>query len=129
MPKLTPRDDIAQLRWVKASEISHNGDVGAQPEASKLSRYHVRDEEGAWTPIRDLYGKKIDQAVALAYKEALSRQGIAPPELRASVGLAAKAIYDAYRDKAASVNPILVRPSWAERINSGQLAPSSSLAL
>lgn len=62
-PNLAPHDDIADLVWVNAKDISFNPAIGPQPFGSDKSRYVVHTPNGDMN-LRDGFGEALDLAVA-----------------------------------------------------------------
>lgn len=62
-PVLTAQDDVAELTWVNAKDISFHPEVGPQPFNSDKSRYVVHMPSGDMN-LRDGFGEALDMAVA-----------------------------------------------------------------
>lgn len=65
MPALTPGDDVVELTWVNAKQISFHPEIGAQPHSSPLSRYVVH-MPGGDLPLLDSHGGPLEMAVSRA---------------------------------------------------------------
>lgn len=61
-PTLEPGDDVAELTWVNAKDISFHPEVGPQTYSSLKSRYTVH-MPGGDLPLRDDFGGPLDEAV------------------------------------------------------------------
>ena len=62
VPKLAPGDDVAELTWVNAKDISFHPEVGPQTYDSDKSRYTVHMPGGDMN-LRDDFGGPLDEAV------------------------------------------------------------------
>lgn len=63
LPKVEPGDDVAELTWVKAKDISVHSEIGPQRFGSPASRYVVH-MPGGDMPLRDDFGQAVEKAVA-----------------------------------------------------------------
>ena len=72
-PQAQAGDDVAQVVWVKASDITRLPDVPPQPFGSKESRFQVTVEGKSYT-IRDDHGPAIEAGVARMREKALNHE-------------------------------------------------------
>jgi 8-oxo-dGTP pyrophosphatase MutT (NUDIX family) len=72
IPKLTPKDDVAELVWVNAKDIEYHPETPKQKFGSSISRYHANvmvNGQKKHINIRDDHGEMLDKAVTLARQQ------------------------------------------------------------